>query len=481
MMKCVYSSAPWATDEQTDHQPLQTPPHTFHSHLSSATLSSEGSPPLQLPTYATLSSAELKLYDSSADWTLPASDTDLYHHYLQHTGRLLSQYQSDQATFQIGMPTLAMQSKTVFHSLLAVSGACRCLDIIANEWAPDVNTVSQLLATAYRHYSLASGRMRQMMSGPHDALKPEALLASSVLLVPFATASQQVNHWISTNSGPHGGHKFLAITPRDVIVVMRGVRTIIEALVSNRVTSNIDKLQEMDFATDHPSWLQDSSHSPPETVPSRTHVMYPILAATSQGAFSKLQERLAFTSLFKNDADTILTACSAAFDVLNDIRANAFSPPRDAATQPNKLQGAFLPQIAPWLRSYTNETPIPLVTEPLTRYCLAFLVQVPQAYLDLVLPLLDQRLENPIGADAFADLTREEALALDIYAHWSVLMFLVEEESFYFGKLPVVGLTGLFNRYGDDFVSRLWPGAGGGEEKGWPRSMLNIMREIKGC
>lgn len=100
-------------------------------------------------------------------------------------------------------------------------------------------------------------------------------------------------------------------------------------------------------------------------------------------------------------------------------------------------------------------------------------------YLDLVLPLLDLSLESPnpknntiISNDTA--LTYEQALALDIWAHWSVLMFLVEKESWWIGDLPVLTLNGLLNRYGDDFVGNLWE-----ERVWWLGSMLAILREVK--
>lgn len=131
----------------------------------------------------------------------------------------------------------------------------------------------------------------------------------------------------------------------------------------------------------------------------------------------------------------------------------------------------------------------------MTRPLLSLLVHAPQAYLDFVLPLLDQRLEGPAPsetgstdkAQAGLDLNVEQALALDIYAHWSVLMFLVSEESWWIGKLPDITLAGLVNRFGDNFVRKLWPDDGGrvdgeGEGEGigewWPGSMLRIHREI---
>jgi len=76
------------------------------------------------------------------------------------------------------------------------------------------------------------------------------------------------------------------------------------------------------------------------------------------------------------------------------------------------------------------------------------------------MPLLEQRLETTCATspdDAPIQSEPEQALALDIYAYWSVLMFLAEEESWWIGSLPVVTLTGMINRYGDEFVAGLRP------------------------
>ena len=137
----------------------------------------------------------------------------------------------------------------------------------------------------------------------------------------------------------------------------------------------------------------------------------------------------------------------------------------------------------------------------MTRPFLSFFVETPQAYLDLVLPLLDKRLEGPspqsqspavdpslttdlsLGLRLGSELSIEQVLALDIYAHWSVLMFLVSEESWWIGSLPDITLSGMVNRYGDDFVRRWFPstsgvGIGSEEEQWWPGSMLSVAREI---
>jgi hypothetical protein len=395
------------------------------------------------------------------------------------------------------MPTLALQNETVFHSLLAVSAASLAWDMISKEPPPDTDTVNQVLLTGYQHYNLASERMRESISGP-ETLKLEPLIASALMLVPFATASQQINHWISSRSGAQESHKLLSSTPRDVIIIMRGIRTMFRTLDCAGFSTNVDLSQEMECGIDRSLAFLAANPRLKAPASSRTHVMSAIVAATSSGSFSTLQQRLDSVRLYQSDCpDHSLSACSAAFEILEQIRSSAFSTinssPSPSPSFSSPVADFLEPeptsssQIAPWLRSFANrsfatQSTTPQPTEPLTHFFLSFLVQAPQEYLNLVLPLLDQRLESPIGASSGhipAELTREQVLALDIYAHWSVLMFLVEEESWWIGTLPVVTLAGLVNRYGDGFVNRPGPENGPGKEQWWPGSMLNISRDIK--
>jgi hypothetical protein len=500
MQKCVYALATSATNDHESESLLRSPPCSNISPLTNASsylecpVSSKASP----RSTSAFVESDFCVDSDTAEFSPGLSNADLYHHYLQHTSRTLTHCQRDQGALQVGMPTLALQSKTVFHSLLALSATCLCCDMISKESSRDPTVISQILTTAYRHYNLASARMRELMSRT-DTLKPEVLLASNILLVPFASGIQQVIHWISTRCETKVSPKLLCTTPRDVTVIMRGARTMVQELVCDGVSPSVETPQEVDFATDSSPWSQEHHTSPPALPPSRTHVMYPILAATSQRAFSKLQERLAFASLCRSStscggpghkkfADDDLSACFAAFEVLSHIGTSAFFSSKVSKSTPSnntnikslKTKEISLPQVTPWLCSYIRRSAMTEPTGPLTRLFLSFLVQTPQAYLDLVLPLLDQRLENPIE-DISMELTVEQALALDIYAHWSVLMFLIEDESWWIGNLPVVTLNGMLNRYGYDFVASLWPDYGHKREQWWPGSMLTILQEVKRC
>ncbi|KAL4882992.1 hypothetical protein BJY04DRAFT_216709 [Aspergillus karnatakaensis] len=460
--------------------------------------SSMEAPRLSPPVFAGSSSPPSQYFD------FDLTDTGLYHHYLQHTSRNLTQNAKDLYALQIGLPTLALRSKTIFHSILAVSAACMCCDMIARENPPDVNIVHQVLMTGYHHYNAASEKIRELISKP-TAAKAGPLLAAPPLLVPFATSSQQINHWISSNMIGPQPLKRLSTTPRDVIIITRGIRATLIALKSGDISPSTSPspatpqpFEDLEVDDDPPSLIDPSM--PPSPIPlSHSHPMYPIIASTSAAAFSKLQDRLDSAILYSPTQNDDLSACAAAFNVLSDIRSGTFSPSLQILFQNTSISDPPVithPHIPQWLLTLTARPDPPSPTEPLTRPFLNFLVQVPQSYLDLLLPLLDQRLETPLSPQGHPlppELSQEQALALDIYAHWSVLMLLVEEESWWIGKLADVTLAGMLNRFGSDFVSRIWPGetainisiasgaAVGGEEGGegwWPRSMLGVSREI---
>lgn len=429
------------------------------------------------------------------------SDTDLYHHYLQHTCRTLSFGKIDQIALQIRMPTLALQSETVFHSLLAVSAASIAWDMISKEPPPDTDTVNQVLLTGYRHYNIASERMRESISKP-STFKPEPLIASAILLVPFATSSQQINHWLSSRRVAQESHKLLSSTPRDVIIIMRGIRTMLQTIEYSKLNFHVSSPPETTSEIGDFSISPALSPGSTTIAPSRTHVMSAIIASTIPRAFSKLQYRLESSRSHGNQIpENSLSACFDAFNIIEQLRISAFrgtsplaSPPTLATelfsepiTNSHEHPATSSPQIASWLRSFADRYVVtagtaPQSTEPLTHFFLSFLVKAPQGYLDLVLPLLDQRLERPADASlghSPVELTQVQVLALDIYAHWSVLMLLVEEESWWIGTLPVVTLAGMVNKYGDRFVNKWWPENEIEKGQWWPAGMLNILRNVK--
>lgn len=467
-----------ATNEPRYKLALPSPPWSTFSGPPNTSAVLEGSPLFETSVPSTPASVKVASYShADGDPTLPLCDAELYQHYLEHTSRTLTHFPGDQSALQTAIPALASRNRMVLYSLQALSAVCMCCDMIDKEPPPSLDAINHILMTGYRLCNLASEQMRELIAQPDTrASEMELLLASAVLLVPFTTVSQQVSHWISSKSKTNKSHKLLSSTPRDVIVMMRGIRATVQALDSHETSVP----PEIGLVTDISSPLI-SVNSSAAPAPSRTHVMYPIIAATSQAALSKLQERLesllhSCVSHERNQS----SACAAAFEFLVNIRTDTFSPSDSSAPRLAGLT-AKEPRTGSWLRCYAKRHATPRPTEPLTYSFLAFFVQAPQEYLDLVLPLLDQRLESlPASGHTLPQLTKGQALALDIYAHWSVLMFLVEEESWWIGKLPIVTLTGMLNRYGDNFIGGLWPEESNSQKQWWPGSMLRILREVKG-
>src|SRR4051812_30339911 len=280
--KCIYPPTPALKTSQKPPLPnfgrynvfpLEPSPVSFLGELKS------------FETSIHSSSATVECCPNTIDDALVLSDADLFHHYVEHTSRTLLHYEKDQKALQMSIPTLASRSKTVFHSLLAVSAVCLCCDMISKDPPPSPDVVCQVLMTGYQLYNLASEQMRELMSQPDD-LKKELLLASALLLVPFNTASQQVNHWISSKSLVLDSEKPLSTTPRDVIVMMRGIRTTIQAMGGR----NSSTPEVTDFRSSSSTPLADLNIA--ENVPlGRAHVMFPIISATSHRAFSSVQQR----------------------------------------------------------------------------------------------------------------------------------------------------------------------------------------------
>lgn len=401
------------------------------------------------------------------------SDTDLYNYYFEHVqpGSEIGSSSHVHPT----MESVARESRLLLHSLLAVSAVRLAWDMISQEAPPEISAVHTVLLRGYQHYNMASKSMRVKLShsGVMDA---DQVMISTLMVLPFAAASQQISHWLSTQNTDLRSYIPLSSTPRDVITFARGARTIMEMLLPMLSTPDINRV----------STATTNSHLRASELHFKQRIKSMIVAG-SRDAWAQLQTRL---DALCYDGDDLLDhealACKNAFGVLVDLRSSTIAVLTSQDSAKLHIQSASSNDATGWLHSFMHwpcrvDSKLLLPAEPLTRLLLSFYAQVPQSYLDLVLPLLDQRLERPVGesSDWFAlSLTRTQALALDIYAHWSVLMFLVAKESWWIGTLPEFTLTGLLNRYGSAFVRRLWPECAE-QEEWWPAEMLQRLGDGK--
>jgi len=493
LQKCIYPPASLCMSDMTVSRKqktepcLPTPPLRIQFPFTNPRSNLEQFLQSRMSPYSPLVflGVESNRYCHAENDHLRLSDVDLFQHYIQHASRTSNYSQRDQMAMHTGIPTLALRDEAVLHSLLALSAACLGCDMISRYPPADLTFVNQVVICGYRHFNLASENLRKLISQVNQ--KMESLLASNMLLVSFSAAIQQIIHWMSSRNGSKKLRGQLSSTPSDFIVIMRGMRTILQALDRPDMKPDPEGTEDVQHATDDSGPLEFNA-VPAALSKWHTHVMFPILASTSQEAFAQLQARLDLAERNASDEQypKPLSACVAAFEILDNIRIATFSSsnppalasPTNKARAPLVLKQLWSPRVVSWLRGFARSP-----AKSLTRMLLSFIAQVPQSYLVILMPLLDQRLDASSTASSDGSptqLTVEQVLALDIYAHWCVLVFLIEEVEWWIGALPVVILTGMIDRYGDEFVASLQPEEDWGPDRWWPKSMLTVLRELKG-
>ncbi|OAG43018.1 hypothetical protein AYO21_02637 [Fonsecaea monophora] len=427
---------------------------------------------------------------SSERNAVQVTDSDLYFHFLNHTCRTAPSWQKDRIVLQVGIAKLALESELVSHSVLALSATCLCCDTISAGRSADPETVRHILDMGLEHHTLALEQMRTMTSRPRES-DTQPLIASSLMLVPFALAFQHIQHWVLRAKGARTTD---LLTPRDMILLLRGIRTTIVALNSNPVEPGTSKSKspwETMFSAAAQSAGDAATDSP--TIPERSHTMFPVVGATFHQASSQLRCRIE-CALAGPQVDENMAAVYGAYEILSDIMTSTFTEcpeteiPFEYASCWQKFSvspDSLLAQAPGWLHNFILQRPNPTHAEPLARSFLAFFSSAPQTYVDLLLPLLDPHADmNAVAGDEYGDedreLTTAEILALDVYAHWLVLMLLLEKETWWVGEFPFVSLQGLIARYGAAFL-----GGGTRQEQQqqqqwwWPAGMLEVAARVR--
>jgi hypothetical protein len=221
---------------------------------------------------------------------------------------------------QVGIAKLAFDSEPVSHSILALSAACLCRDTISKGNA-DPRTVRQILDIGLQHHTLALEQMQTMMSCP-DESEIEPLMANALMLVPFAFALQYIDHWVLSGEGSQGTN---SVTPRDAVLLLRGIKTTIMALNSSRASRKDESRSSQSNTHWHTIFLsQITDSSTLTTTPGRSQPMFPVLAATCHQALSQLQRRME-SALASSQLDESMASTFNAYDILKDIISSTFS------------------------------------------------------------------------------------------------------------------------------------------------------------
>ncbi|KAI7977166.1 hypothetical protein EIK77_005371 [Talaromyces pinophilus] len=435
--------------------------------------------------------------------TLAPVDFELFQHYLEHTSKDLTVGDEEQHTLQIGIPSLACRSKPLMKSVLALSAVCKCLDIINQPSASheDRGQVMELLsfANAYHMESL-----REVQATLPQTKHYDHILANAAMMGMYGSGSHCARIWLA-KTATLGDQLQEDLTPRHSqwIRLFRAVHLAYDGLQKNIPSSGDTTQLSTDLSPDQ-LITRNSPQIHYEFQPSRieqhrnpiNHALYPIMAATVGTALTKLRRRArdraileASNELGGFDSSIIhgnpeIEACFVALSILRNIGSETFPTGDLTPTTPVSFEVDIDPvgqlsEVSPWLRRYTASI-TSMVPSPLPRrFIMAFIHKVPTKFLNLVEEMLSLIHTNSTDSDriswATPDVSIAHQLAIDIFAHWLVLVVLLDNV-WWIGDIGAWELGQIVSfKKEAQWPTCLW----NRDADWWPESMFEISRHFE--
>lgn len=435
--------------------------------------------------------------------TLTPVDFELFQHYLEHTSKDLTVGDEEQHTLQIGIPNLACQSKPLMKSVLALSAVCKCLDIINQPSASqeDRGQVMELLsfANAYHMESL-----REVQATLPQTKHYDHILANAAMMGMYGSGSHCARIWLA-KTATLGDQLQEDLTPRHSqwIRLFRAVRLAYDGLQKNIPSPGDTTQLSTDISPDQ-LITRNSPQIHYECQPSRieqhrnpiNHALYPIMTATVGTALSKLRRRArdraileASNELGGFDSSIIhgnpeIEACFVALSILSNIVSETFPTGDLNPTTPLSFEVDIDPvgqlsEVSPWLRRYTASITSMVPSLLPRRFIMAFIHKVPTKFLNLVEEMLSLIQINTTDSDqmpwATPDVSIAHQLAIDIFAHWLVLVVLLDNV-WWIGDIGAweLGQIVTFKKEAQ-WQTCLW----NRDADWWPESMFEISRHFE--
>lgn len=443
---------------------------------------------------------------------LDARDLELLSHYLSHTSRTIAFDRDDLYALHVGIPNLAFSSKALMSSMLALAAACQCHDLLeaaaaaavgeSSTTSPDVPRIRELLVLAEQHHAAS---LRQIQEDIPSTERYDHVLANAALMVLYGSAS----HWVRIRvCGEAGGS---GVLPREFTPVRSQWMSLIRAVHSAYVGLLADQAQNpgaagisdsADISRPQADFGDVDIVCPQDGPSDETRRLFqPILAATSGNALVKLRARARQIEMNAGVHDERLQACMEAVAVLEAVLSETFRDrrhdglsPETPGSQPEDTKRPMyspslgrLSNVAPWLRRYTARVTMNNTdSRPLRRTVNAFINRVPTTYLHMVQTTLEHipmevtshymtRSQGAIPEDGDSGDGPAHRLAMDIFAHWLVLMLLLDGV-WWIGGIGAWELGRVVTYMRDG--GRVSMGDRDEGEAWWPESMYNIRMEL---
>ncbi|KAF5133186.1 hypothetical protein E5D57_003809 [Metarhizium anisopliae] len=414
---------------------------------------------------------------------LSSQELELLCHYITHTSRIIPFDQGDLYALHVGIPNLALGNEPLMASLLALSAACKSHDIVRYSPQPleRLDEVRELLSLADRHHRTS---LHHIQAAIHDVQQHDHVLANAALMVLYGSSSHCVRVTLAQMANRRGitlEHELLP-TQSQWMMLIRAAHTAFTGLLD--VQDDINAV----FGSRYISVAENSAFPTPglsfdnvylaEDGPSEGTKLFllPAVWATYGPALDQLAAKvLSLQTQAPRDSGRNLQACLAAHEILEQVFSAVFmdkeipTPHEDEAVHLGRMRS-----VSPWLTSYLGRVTSSTPSKPLRRTVMAFLNRVPLEYLHLVQSTLDGipvpgNLNHLNWADSTPmTMTSAHRLAMDIFAHWLVLVMLLDGVWWIGG----IGQWEL-GRIVSSAQARAEPGG-----KWWPESMYNAKRKL---
>ncbi|KAM0425545.1 hypothetical protein ACHAPT_009337 [Fusarium lateritium] len=478
-----------------------TIPSPSYAHSTGTLGSTSSVSPCLSPAPPSISlDVELLQANAQQTSTLNATELELLSHYLSHTARSLAFDGQDLYALQVGFPNLAFRSKPVMSSILALAAVCKCNDMIVQSGnrQPDQEQLQKLLTLADEHHTES---LRQTQADIPYADHYDHIVANAPLMVLYASASRCVRIRLAQFSAQdHESCPNSGSAQWQWMSLIRAAHSAYTGLPTPK--QGAESLQSWTEGLSAPSFTHQSfgETALAEDGPSRQtrDLLLPIIAATSGNALEKLRARAhmiepvadmaSWEELLEDDGiftrqteswSNDVHACLMSLDVLSDIMNEVFHPNSSGSPPAFETDSPPFGQVSgvsPWLRKYLSRVTYSSPSKPWRRTIMWFLNRVPAEYLSLVQTSLPAGQLEPSqhSNPGMQEVNTVSQLAIDIFAHWLVLVMLLDGV-WWIGGIGAWELGRVMSCMGNqDWLSQFQQK----KEDWWPKSMYNIATEI---
>ncbi|KAG8407308.1 hypothetical protein J3458_020796 [Metarhizium acridum] len=407
---------------------------------------------------------------------LSSQELELLSHYITHTSGIIPFDQGDLYALHVGIPNLALGNEPLMASVLALSAACKSHDIVKHSLEPleRLDEVRGLLSLADMHHRTS---LHHIQAAVRDVQQHDCIWANAALMVLYGSSSHCLRVSLAQMANRRGitlQHELLP-TQSQWMMLIRAAHAAFTGLlnVQNENTNTVFGSRYLSVdetsAVPTPGLSFDNVHLAEDGPSEGTKLfLLPAVWATYRPALNQLAGKVqSLQTRCPRDCARNLGACLASHAILEHVFSAVFIDKETLAPHQSEV-------ISPWLTSYLGRVTSSTPSKPLRSTVMAFLNRVPVEYLHLVQSTLDgipvPGHPNHVHWDDSTPMTMTSAhrIAVDIFAHWLVLVMLLD------GVWWIGGI-------GEWELGRILASAQARAEPGgrwWPESMYNVKRKL---